>query len=154
MAEGDMDFSNMDGMDDIDWSDVEAELQQNRDMIQAAAGGKKAGGGADAFGELKVEEASGGGEISGASEVGVDFLMQIPLQLRVEVGKASMLIKDILAINTSSIFELKKFVGEPMDIMINEKQVAKGEIIVQNEKFGIKIVEILDRKARMKSLQT
>ena len=152
MAEGDMDFSNMDGMDDIDWSDVEAELQQNRDMIQAAAGKKT--GGAEAFGELKVEESGGGGEIAGASEVGVDFLLQIPLQLRVEVGTATMLIKDILAINSNSIFELKKFVGEPMDIMINEKQVAKGEIIVQNEKFGIKIVEILDRKARMKSLQT
>ena len=151
MAEGEMDFSNMDGMDDIDWSDVEAELQQNRDMIQAAAG-KKSGG--DAFGDLNVEEASGGGELAGPSEVGVDFLMQIPLQLRVEVGKATMLIKDILAINTNSIFELKKFVGEPMDIMINEKPVAKGEIIVQNEKFGIKIVEILDRKARMNSLKS
>ena len=91
MAEGDMDFSNMDGMDDIDWSDVEAELQQNRDMIQAAAGKKT--GGAEAFGELKVEESGGGGEIAGASEVGVDFLLQIPLQLRVEVGTATMLIR-------------------------------------------------------------
>ncbi|MDX2470440.1 MAG: flagellar motor switch protein FliN [SAR324 cluster bacterium] len=142
-----MDFSEMDGMDDIDWSDVESELQQNKEMIQAAATG-----GGDA-----PSDSGGGGTDDAALEldgdVGMEFLMKIPLKLEVEVGMATILIKELLAINAGSVFELKKRLGDPMDIKIHNKLVAQGEIIIQNEKFGIKITKILDKEKRLASLK-
>lgn len=152
MAEsGELDFSNLDGMDDIDWSDVEGELQQNREMLIKEAEDKKGGGGgmdADFAGEMTAVAES---EPSG--EVNIDFLLDIPLKLTVEVGRAKLMIKDLLNLDINSIVELRKKVGAPMDVRINDKLVAKGEIIVQNEKFGLKLTEILDEQDRLKSLK-
>ena len=144
-----MDFSEMDGMDDIDWSDVESELQQNKEMIQAAATGG---------GDAPADTGGGGGGTDDAAleldgDVGMEFLMKIPLKLEVEVGTATILIKELLSIHTGSVFELKKRLGDPMDIKIHNKLVAQGEIIIQNEKFGIKIVKILDKEKRLASLK-
>lgn len=139
-----MDFSEMDGMDDIDWSDVESELQQNKEMIQAAATGG---------GDSPADSGGGDAELAVDGDVGVEFLMKIPLKLEVEVGEANIYIKELLAIGVGSVFELKKRLGEPMNIKINDKLVAKGEIIIQNEKFGIKIVKILDKEKRLASLK-
>ena len=144
MAEGDLDFSNMEESDDIDWSDVEAELQQNREMIKSEATAEPHADFPSDFG--------GGGE--GVSDsVGVDFLMDIPLTLRVEVGKTKMLIKDLLRLDLGAIVELTKDVGEPMDILINDKKVAKGEIVIQHEKFALKITDIMEQSKRLASLR-
>ena len=147
MAE-DMDFSGLDGMDDIDWADVAADLEKNKEMIKSAAtGGDSPDPG------FSSEDSSDSSAVEGNPEVGLEFLMNIPLQLRVEVGNTLMLVKDLLSLNIDSVFELTKRVGDPMDIKINEKLVARGEIIIQNEKFGIKIIEILDKKHRLKTLK-
>lgn len=148
MAEGDLDFSNMEESDDIDWSDVEAELQQNREMIKSEASAEPHADFPTDFG------GEGGGEgVSGSDDVGVDFLMDIPLTLRVEVGKTKMLIKDLLKLDLGAIVELTKDVGEPMDILINDKKVAKGEIVIQHEKFALKITEIMEQSKRLASLR-
>ncbi|OGG95239.1 MAG: flagellar motor switch protein FliN [Candidatus Lambdaproteobacteria bacterium RIFOXYD2_FULL_50_16] len=150
----DMDFSGMDDSDSIDWSDVEAELQANKEMIKSEAKPKSSGDD-DALASLF---GGGGGDDKGDSVnsdegVGVDFLMNIPLTLRVEVGATKMLIKDLLKLDMGSILELTKDVGSPMDILINDKKVAKGEIVVQHEKFALKITDILDKKGRMAKLK-
>ena len=137
----DMDFSGMDDGDSIDWSDVESELQANKEMIKSEAA--DGGGGGD----------DDGGSVSSDDGVGVEFLMQIPLTLRVEVGATRMLIKDLLKLDMGSILELTKNVGDSMDILINEKKVAKGQIVVQHEKFALKITDILDPKGRLESLK-
>ncbi|MDT8445537.1 MAG: flagellar motor switch protein FliN [bacterium] len=147
MADGELDFSNMEESDEIDWSDVEAELQQNREMIKS-----EASGGGDDFGGLPAE-LHGGEEVHEEGEVSVDFLMDIPLTLRVEVGKTRMLIKDLLKLDLGSIVELAKNVGEPMDILINEKRVAQGEIVIQHEKFALKITDIMNKEQRLASLK-
>ncbi|MBU2514800.1 flagellar motor switch protein FliN [bacterium] len=141
---GELDFSSLDGMDDIDWSDVEGELQQNRDMILQEADTKPA------LDDFSAEE---GGESDRPSEVDIDFLLNVPLNLTVEVGRASFLIRDLLNVDLGSIIELKKKVGSPLNVLINEKLVAKGEIVVQNEKFGIKITEIIEESERLLKLQ-
>lgn len=140
----DLDFSNLDGVDSIDWSDVEAELQQNKEMIKSEAA--DAGPGFDA-GE------TAGDQVSAPSDVSVDFLMDIPLKLRVEVGTCSMFIKDVLKLNYESIVELNKNIGQPMDILINNKLVARGEVIIQNEKFGLRITEIMAQEERLDALK-
>jgi flagellar motor switch protein FliN len=154
MAEsGELDFSNLDGMDDIDWSDVEGELQQNRDMlIQEAKDSKK-----PADDSLAALQSSGEGSesiiLSDPADLDIDFLMDVPLRLTVEIGRTKILIKDLLNIDVKSVIELKKKIGAPMNVLINDKQVAKGEIIVQNEKFGLKITQILNEKERLQSLR-
>ena len=142
---GELDFSSLDGMDDIDWSDVEGELQQNRDMILQEADSATAPEQVSAEGEMAEAEQS--------SEVDIDFLLNVPLSLTVEVGRSSMKIQDLLNVDINSIIELKKKVGSPLNVLINEKLVAKGEIVVQNEKFGIKITEIIEESERLLKLQ-
>ncbi len=142
---GELDFSSLDGMDDIDWSDVEGELQQNRDMILQEADSATAPEQVSAEGEMAEAEQS--------SEVDIDFLLNVPLSLTVEVGRSSMKIQDLLNVDINSVIELKKKVGSPLNVLINEKLVAKGEIVVQNEKFGIKITEIIEESERLLKLQ-
>ncbi len=140
---GELDFSSLDGMDDIDWSDVEGELQQNREMLLKEAETK-------ATLDSSVEDAVAEEPVD---EVAIDFLMSVPLKLTVEVGRTSLLIKDLLDVEIGSILELKKKIGSPMHVLINDKLVAKGEIVVQNEKFGIKITEIIEESERILKLQ-
>ena len=146
---GELDFSNLDGMDDIDWSDVEGELQQNREMLIKEAQDKKQGPADDGPAGGGVPAAAGPSPDLGE----IDFLLDIPLQLTVEIGRSKLLIKDLLNVELESIIELRKKIGTPMDVLINDKQVARGEIIVQNEKFGLKITEIVAQKDRLKTLQ-
>jgi len=145
MADGDLDFSNMEESDEIDWSDVESELQQNREMIMSEATPAPADAGLPAD--------FGGAEVSSPEDVGIDFLMDIPLVLRVEAGSTRMLIKDLLEMDIGSIIELSKDVGEAMDILINEKKVATGQIVIQHEKFALKISEIIDHSDRVAKLK-
>jgi len=145
MADGDLDFSNMEESDEIDWSDVESELQQNREMIMAEA---TPGAPDDDF-----SADAGGSEVTSPDDVGIDFLMDIPLVLRVEAGSTRMLIKDLLKMDIGSIIELSKDVGEAMDILINEKKVAKGKIVIQHEKFALKVTEIIDHSQRVAKLK-
>lgn len=146
MAE-ELDLSSLDGMDDIDWSDVEGELQKNREMIIDEA---EAGGAAEADDLLDGDETV---QDDSLGEVETDFLMDIPLRLTVEVGRTKLLIKNLLALEIGSIVELKKRIGSPMNVLINDKLVAKGEIVVQNEKFGLKITEIIEESKRLLKLQ-
>lgn len=140
----DLDFSSLDGVDNIDWSDVESELAQNKDMINA-----EAGGGDDA----EIGSGAAAAPVQAPSQVGVDFLMDIPLKLRVEVGKSTMYIKDVLNLDHESIVELNKNVGTPMDVFLNNRLVAKGEVVIQNEKFGIRITEIMTEEQRLDALK-
>lgn len=146
MAE-ELDLSSLDGMDDIDWSDVEGELQKNREMIIDEADGAKS------VVDDELLEGDETDQEDSLGEVETDFLMDIPLRLTVEVGRTKLLIKNLLALEIGSIVELKKRIGSPMNVLINDKLVAKGEIVVQNEKFGLKLTEIIEESKRLLKLQ-
>ena len=91
--------------------------------------------------------------IKEASNVDINFLLHIPLALKVEVGRKTMFIKDLLNIDLNAIVELNKVVGSPLNVLINDKLVAKGEVVIQTEKFGLRIVEIIDKNARLRHIQ-
>ncbi|PCI22495.1 MAG: flagellar motor switch protein FliN [SAR324 cluster bacterium] len=146
---GELDFSGLDGMDDIDWSDVESELQQNREMLRQELEESKEGSTEEAPSEVVPAEPTP----VVREDMEMDFLMEIPLQLTVEVGRTRMKIKELLDLTMGSVVELKKKIGTPMHVLINDKLVAKGEIIIQNEKFGLKITEIADQEERLKKLK-
>jgi flagellar motor switch protein FliN len=79
----------------------------------------------------------------------LDFIMDIPLQLTVELGRTKLLVKDVLQLNQGSVVELTKLAGEPLDVFVNSKLVARGEAVVVNDKFGIRLLDIVSPNERV-----
>jgi flagellar motor switch protein FliN/FliY len=82
----------------------------------------------------------------------LDFILDIPLEVTVEMGRTRMLINDLLRIGQGSVIELNRLAGEPLDILINSKLIARGEVVVVSEKFGIRITDIVSPLERVKRL--
>lgn len=82
----------------------------------------------------------------------LDFILDIPLQLTVELGRTKLLVKDVLELNQGAVVELTKMAGEPLDVFVNSKLVARGEAVVINEKFGIRLVDIVSPNERVEKV--
>ena len=82
----------------------------------------------------------------------LDFILDVTLQVTVEVGRSRMTIQDLLQLGQGSVVELEKLAGEPLDIYINGKQVARGEAVIVNEKFGVRLTDIISPEDRIESL--
>lgn len=95
-----------------------------------------------------VEEKS-----STAAPGNLEFILDIPLQISVQLGSARMLIKDLLQLGQGSVVELEKLAGEPMEVLVNDKLVARGEVVVVNEKFGVRLTDIVSPADRIKHLR-
>lgn len=87
------------------------------------------------------------------SQKDLDFLLDIPLEVTVELGRAKMLIRDLLQLGQGSILELDKIAGEPLEILVNNRLVARGEVVVVNDKFGIRLTEVISPQDRIKQLR-
>ena len=88
-----------------------------------------------------------------SAERELDFILDIPLELSVELGKTKMLVNDLLQLGQGSIIELNKLAGEPLEVYINRKLIARGEVVVINEKFGIRVTEIISPMERVEKLK-
>ena len=82
----------------------------------------------------------------------LDFLLDVNLQVSVEVGRSRMSIQDLLQLGQGSVIELTKLAGEPLDVYINERLVARGEAVIVNEKFGVRITDIISQTERIEGL--
>ena len=82
----------------------------------------------------------------------LDFILDIPLQVTVELGRTKLLVKDILQLNQGAVVELTKLAGEPLDIFVNSKLVARGEAVVINDKFGVRLVDIVSPNERVEKI--
>ena len=82
----------------------------------------------------------------------LDFILDIPLQVTVELGRTKLLVKDVLQLNQGAVVELTKMAGEPLDIFVNSKLVARGEAVVVNEKFGVRLVDIVSPNERVEKI--
>src|SRR5690606_34259942 len=87
------------------------------------------------------------------SKDNIDMIMDVPLQVSVELGRTKKLIKEILELNTGSIIELDKMAGEPVDILVNGKLVAKGEVVVIEDSFGVRITDIVNSSKRISNFK-
>ncbi len=83
----------------------------------------------------------------------IDFLFDIPVSITVELGRTKVLLKDLIKLGEGSILELDKLEGEPVDILVNNKLIAKGEVVIINERFGVKIIDIISMQERVKQLK-
>ncbi len=106
-----------------------------------------AGGGAQASGDDP-----GGGSAAGGESQNLDFLLDIPLELKVELGHTDMIINKMLQLTQGSVVELNKAAGESVAIYVNDKLLGKGEVIVVNERFGVRITEIISQADRIKNM--
>ncbi len=83
----------------------------------------------------------------------LDFILDVPLQVSVHIGSTKMLIKDLLQLGQGSIIELSKITGEPMDVLVNDRLIARGEVVVVNDKFGIRLTDIISPTERVEQLK-
>lgn len=83
----------------------------------------------------------------------IGLILDIPLQITVELGRTKMTIKELLRLGEGSIVELPVPAGEPLDILVNQKPIAKGEVVVVNEKYGVRILSIISEKERLEQLK-
>lgn len=93
---------------------------------------------------VNLSDESGYGEPNG-----IDLLREVEVELTVELGSTRMLIKHILGLRPGSVVELNRLAGEPVDIVINKTLIARGEVVVVDEKFAIRVVEIVPPERRL-----
>ena len=91
-------------------------------------------------------------EMQTVEDFDLNLLLDIPLEITVELGRTSIKIQELLELGPGSAVTLSKLEGEPVDILANEKLIARGEVVLQNKKYGIRITEITSRMNRIKSL--
>ena len=92
-------------------------------------------------------------EDSQESETNLDRILDIPLQLSAQLGSTKMLIKELLQLGPGSVVELDKLAGEPLEVLVNNKLVARGEVVMVNEKFGIRLTDVVSPTERVNKLQ-
>lgn len=95
-----------------------------------------------------VEFDSVGSSISSGVRAGMELIMDVNLQVIVELGRAVLKVRDVLALGPGAVVELNRHAGEPVDVVVNNKPIARGEVVVVDENFGVRIIEIIDREER------
>ncbi len=93
-----------------------------------------------------------GGERSNLSPQ-LDVILDIPVSISMEVGNTEITIRNLLQLNQGSVIELDRLAGEPLDVMVNGTLIAHGEVVVVNEKFGIRLTDVVSPSERIKKLQ-
>ena len=83
----------------------------------------------------------------------LEILLDVPLDISVELGGSRMSIQELLALGPGSVVELDKVAGEPLDILVNQRLVARGEAVVVNDKFGVRITDIISPSERVARLR-
>ncbi len=125
---------------EINWDDVKDELEKSRQPVPRTEVSDPD------FNELQ-KTAGGKGTLD------MDFILDIPLTLTVELGRSRMLINELLQLGQGSVVELQKIAGEPMDIFVNNRLIARGEVVVVNEKFGVRLTDIISAAERILKLR-
>ena len=98
------------------------------------------------FSPLEAKKPASGAE-------NLDLILDVPLKVSIQVGSARMLIRELLQLGQGSVVELEKMAGEPMDVYIGDRLIARGEVVVVNEKFGVRLTDIVSPVERIKHLQ-
>jgi flagellar motor switch protein FliN len=86
-------------------------------------------------------------------ERNLDLILDIPLRVTVELGRTKMVVSELLNLGQGSVIELSKLAGEPMEVLVNDKLVARGEAVVVNEKFGVRLTDIISPAERVEQLK-
>jgi len=91
--------------------------------------------------------------LDGGSSPDIDVILDIPVSISMEVGSTEITIKNLLQLNQGSVIELDRLAGEPLDVLVNGTLIAHGEVVVVNEKFGIRMTDVISPSERIKRLR-
>ncbi len=126
-----------------EWAEAMAEQEKSAEVGVAGSSTESA-----KFQELKAEISPGGG-----TEVNLDAILDVPVTISMEIGRTNINIRNLLQLNQGSVVELDRLAGEPMDVLVNGTLIAQGEVVVVNEKFGIRLTDIISPTDRVKRLK-
>ncbi|MCZ7587094.1 MAG: flagellar motor switch protein FliN [Deltaproteobacteria bacterium] len=152
--------------DDIDKLLQDSDIEEAEEAVSAAHAGAAGGAAApegtqDGLGAKPAKPqrtltAGGNGHrpLPAGAPRDLEFLLDVPLRVSVEVGRTKMSIGDLLELGPGSIVELDKLAGEPLDIFINQKLIARGEAVIINEKFGVRLTDVISKIERLENLKT
>lgn len=133
--------------EDISWEDALEDLERQKEMIkQSARSGPQQ--------PVQPQEATPAAVATSASgqAPNLKFILDIPLQITVELGRKRLLVHDLLQLSQGSVIELTKQIGEPFEVLVNQKLIARGEVVVINDKFGVRITDIISPLERVQQL--
>ncbi len=91
--------------------------------------------------------------VAGTDDVKLDAILDIPVHISMEIGRTQISIRNLLKLNQGSVVELDRLAGEPMDVLVNGTLIARGEVVVVNEKFGLRLTDIITPAERVKKLR-
>lgn len=131
----------------------DAERRQVEEMEAAQKEGES-----DASGKEDVEKASFGqldeaADRKGSEDVNLDMILDLNVTMAMEVGRTKISIRNLLQLSQGSVVELDRFAGEPLDVLVNGTLVAHGEVVVVNEKFGIRLTDVISPSERIRKLR-
>jgi flagellar motor switch protein FliN/FliY len=101
---------------------------------------------------LAAAPAQGGPTGDPALDRNLELILDIPLRVTVELGRTKMVVNELLNLGQGSVIELSKLAGEPLEVLVNNKLVARGEAVVVNEKFGVRLTDIISQTERVEQL--
>ncbi len=129
-----------------DWAAAMAEQAQT----ESGGGGADAGAADDT---VQMEQFQSGSPLDeGENPVNFDVIMDVPVNISMEIGRTSINIRNLLQLNQGSIVELDRLAGEPLDVLVNGTLIARGEVVVVNEKFGIRLTDVISPAERLRKL--
>jgi len=131
--------------DNVDMDTFDAEKEMMEALAQEAA--------AKSESPVQTMAPPAVAESNESSDPNLDRILDIPLVLSAQLGNTRMLIKDLLQLGPGSIVELDKLAGEPLEVLVNERLVARGEVVMVNEKFGIRLTDVISPSERVKKLR-
>jgi flagellar motor switch protein FliN/FliY len=133
--------------DDISWEDAVADMERQKQMIKSQQEPRPAES------RRPPEPAKPTPADAGViSQPNLKLILDIPLQVTVELGRKKLLVHDLLQLSQGSVIELTKQIGEPFEVLVNHKLIARGEVVVINDKFGVRITDIISPLERVQQL--
>ena len=129
--------------------------QKLADEWAAALGAQDSGSATTAAPIAEFEEDSSANKapLSVEERKKLDSILDIPVTITMEVGHAKISIRNLLQLNQGSVIELERLAGEPLDVLVNGTLIAHGEVVVVNDKFGIRLTDVISQVERIKKLQ-
>ncbi len=104
-------------------------------------------------GTKTASPSSGGGNSPGKSGKNLDFILDVPLEITVELGRTHMAVNELLKLGQGSVIELEKAAGDTLEVLANQRLIARGEVVAVNEKYGIRLTEIISPMERVQKLR-
>jgi flagellar motor switch protein FliN/FliY len=130
-----------------EWAEAMAEQEETEAVSESAVDEPEAAAEAAPFQELQADAS-----VQTDSEVSLDAILDVPITISMEIGRTKINIRNLLQLNQGSVVELDRLAGEPMDVLVNGTLIAQGEVVVVNEKFGIRLTDIISPSDRVKRL--